>query len=111
MITIIGIMNPTSEIQEEPTYELCENMDCERYPDDEDFDKENEEEYEPSGQWLKCNLCDGYFNDDGMGDILFIQEEPNNQKAQCDLCGKDDDIVQMKGTGECLCGNGCDEDE
>jgi len=103
-------MNPTSETNDETTYTLCENTDCERYPEDDDFDKENEEEYEPSGQWLKCNLCDGYFNDNGFNDILFIEEEPNNQKGGCDLCGKDDDIVQMKGTGEYLCGNGCDED-
>ena len=106
----IIIMNPSSETKDEPTYKLCENTDCERYPDDEDIDKENEEEYEPSGQWLKCNLCDGYFNDNGFNDILFIEEEPNNQKGGCDLCGKEDDIVQMKGSGEYLCGNGCDED-
>ena len=104
------IMNITIEIPEEPTYTLCENTDCERYPDDEDFDKENEEEYEPSGQWLKCCLCDGYFDDNGFNDILFIEEEPNNQKGGCDLCGKEDDIVQMKGSGEYLCGDGCDED-
>jgi hypothetical protein len=114
MITIlllVNIMNPSSETQDEPTYTLCENTDCERYPDDEDFDKENEEEYQPSGQWLKCNLCDGYFDDNGFNDLLFISEEPNKKEAQCDLCGKCGDIVQMKGTGEYLCGNGCDEDE
>jgi len=54
---------------------------------------------------------DGYFNDDGMGDILFVQEEPNNEEAECNLCGKTEDIVQMKGTGQFLCGNACDEDE
>ena len=107
----IIIMNPSSETKDEPTYKLCKNTDCERYPDDEDFDKENEEDYEPRGQWLKCNLCDGYFDDNGFNDILFIEEEPNNQKGGCDLCGKEDDIVQMKGTGEYLCGNGCDEDD
>ena len=46
-----------------------------------------------------------------IGDILFIEEPPNNKIAQCDLCGKDNDIVQMKGTGQFLCGNACDEDE
>lgn len=110
ILLVIIRMNPSSEPQQKPTYKLCKNTDCERYPDDEDFDKENEEEYEPSGQWLKCNLCDGYFNDNGFNDILFIEEEPNNQKGGCDLCGKEDDIVQMKGSGEYLCGDGCDED-
>jgi len=46
-----------------------------------------------------------------MGDILFVQEEPNNEEAECNLCGKTEDIVQMKGTGQFLCGNACDEDE
>ena len=54
---------------------------------------------------------DGYFNDDGMGDILFVQEEPNNQEAECDLCGKTENIVQMKGSGQFLCESACDEDE
>ena len=89
---------------------LCENMDCERYPPDWDFDEDTEETYQED-QWQKCGLCDGYFNDDGMSDILFVQEEPNNQEAECDLCGKTKDIVQMKGTGEYLCGNACDEDD
>jgi hypothetical protein len=89
---------------------LCVNMDCERYPPDWDFEVDTEETYEV-GQWQKCCLCDGYFNDDGLGDILFIEEPPNNKTGECDLCGKDDDIVQMKGTGQFLCGNGCDEDE
>lgn len=95
-------------VNTETTHTLCENTDCERYPDDEDFDKDNEEEYEGNGEWKKCALCDGYFVDDGFNDLLFISEEPNKKEAQCDLCGKDGDIVQMKGTGEYLCGNGCD---
>ena len=57
---------------------LCENMDCERYPPDWDFEEDTEETYQED-QWKKCCLCDGYFNDDGMGDILFVQEEPKNQ--------------------------------
>ena len=44
-------------------------------------------------------------------DILFIEEPPNNKIAQCDLCGKDNDIVQMKGSGQFLCGNACDEED
>jgi hypothetical protein len=90
---------------------LCENIDCERYPPDWDFEEDTEENYEDGQQWVKCCLCDGYFNDDGMGDILFVQEEPNNQEAGCSLCGKSEDIVQMKGTGQYLCGNACDEEE
>ena len=89
---------------------LCVNMDCEQYPSDWDSEEDTEDTYQ-QGQWKKCCLCDGYFYDDGMGDILYIQEEPNNKEAECDLCGKTKDIVQMKGTGEYLCGNACDEDE
>ena len=89
---------------------LCVNMDCEQYPSDWDSEEDTEETYQ-EGQWKKCCLCDGYFYDDGMGDILYVQEEPNNQEAQCDLCGKTEDIVQMKGTGQYLCGNACDESD
>ena len=107
--------NTVSEITEElnqnkKTVKLCENMDCEQYPPDWDYEEDTEDTYQ-QGQWKKCCLCDGYFDDDGMGDILYVQEEPNNQEAECDLCGKTEDIVQMKGCGQYLCGNGCDEDE
>ena len=91
-------------------HQLCVNMDCEQYPPDWDFEEDTEETYQED-QWKKCCLCDGYFNDDGMGDILYVEEEPNNQKGECRLCGKDDDIIQMKGSGEYLCGDGCDGDE
>ena len=90
--------------------QLCVNMDCERYPPDWDFEEDTEETYQED-QWKKCCLCDGYFNDDGMGDILYVQEEPNNQEAECSLCGKSDDVVQMKGCGQYLCGNACDESD
>ena len=90
---------------------LCVNMDCVRYPPDWDFEGGDTEETYQEDQWKKCCLCDGYFNDDGMGDILYIQEAPNNQEAECDLCGKTEDIVQMKGSGQYLCGNACDEEE
>ena len=96
--------------KEEEVVELCENMDCERYPPDWDFEEDTEETYQED-QWKKCCLCDGYFNDDGMGDILYIQEEPNNKEAECSLCGKTDNIVQMKGCGQYLCGDACDEEE
>ena len=94
---------------EEPI-QLCENMDCERFPPDWDFEEDTEETYEED-QWKKCCLCDGYFDDNGMGDILYVQEEPNKQEAECSLCGKSEDIVQMKGCGQYLCGNACDEEE
>tara|TARA_Y100000991_G_scaffold185412_1_gene149551 strand:- start:1212 stop:2114 length:903 start_codon:yes stop_codon:yes gene_type:complete len=94
----------------EENNQLCENMDCRRFPPDWDFDKDTEESYE-EGQWQKCSLCIGYFNDDGVGDILFIEEEPNNQSAECDLCGKTKNIVQMKGTGQYICQNACDESD
>lgn len=96
---------------ESVTIRLCKNMDCQRYPDDWDSEEDTEETYQ-EGQWKKCCLCDGYFDDDGMGDILYVQEEPNNQEdVACNLCGKSEDIVQMKGCGQYLCGNACDEDE
>ena len=97
-------------IDNEENIKLCENMDCERFPPDWDFEEDTEDTYQ-EGQWKKCVLCDGYFDDDGIGDILFVQEEPNNQEAQCQLCGKTNNIVQMKGTGEYLCENACDESE
>ena len=98
-----------SKDNEEPV-KLCENMDCVRYPPDWDAEKDTEETYQED-PWLKCNQCDGYYNNDGGEDILYVQEEPNNQEAECDLCGKTKDIVQMKGTGQYLCGNACDESD
>lgn len=89
---------------------LCENVECERYPPDWDFEEDTEDTYQ-EGQWKKCRLCDGYFDDDGFSDILFVQEEPYNQEAECDLCGKTKDIVQMKGTGQYLCEAACDESD
>lgn len=101
------VLDKTDENEE---VKLCENIDCERYPPDWDFEEDTEETYQ-QGQWAKCSLCPGYFNDDGLGDVLFIEEEPNNQESECDLCGKTQNIVQMKGTGQYLCGNACDEEE
>lgn len=96
--------------KKERNAKLCVNMDCERFPPDWNFEEDTEETYQ-ADEWQKCCLCDGYFNDDGLGDILYIEEEPNNKTAYCSLCGKDNNIVQMKGTGQFLCGNACDEDE
>ena len=92
------------------TVKLCENMDCQKFPYDWDFEKDTEETYQED-QWKKCGQCVGYYDDDGMCDILFVQEEPNNQEAECSLCGKTKDIVQMKGSGQYLCGNACDESD
>ena len=94
----------------EEEIKLCRNMDCIRFPPDWDEEEDTEETYQ-EGQWKKCCLCDGYFDDDGLGDILFIEEEPNNSRASCNLCGKDKNIVQMKGTGQYICEAACDEDE
>ena len=102
--------NVQEKEKEEEVVELCENMDCERYPPDWDFESDTPETYE-EGQWVKCAICPGYFNDDGLGDILFIEEAPNNRGGGCDLCGKTDNIVQMKGSGQYLCGDACDEEE
>ena len=100
------------EKDKEKEPKLCVNMDCERYPPDWNFEEDTEENYQDQdGQWVKCSLCDGYFNDDGLSDILFIEEEPNNKTAECDLCGKENNIVQMKRTGQFICKNACDEDE
>ena len=89
---------------------LCQNMSCKQFPPDWNHEKDTEETY-VEDEWRKCILCPGYFIDDGIGDILFIEEEPHNQSAECDLCGKDKNIVQMKDTGQYLCGNGCDESD
>ena len=73
---------------------LCKNTDCISNKSD---------DYE------KCSICDGYYIDDGLNDILFIEEFPNNKKHSCDLCKKDKNIVQMKSTGQYICQNACDE--
>ena len=86
----------------EDAIKLCENTDCERYPPDWDDEEDTESTYQ-EGQYKKCCLCAGYYDDDGFCDILFVQEEPNNQEAGCDLCGKENNIVQMKGSGQYLC--------
>jgi len=76
---------------------LCKNEDCSPVMDDTYTEK--------------CNICSGYYADDGLNDILFIEEKPNNKRAICDLCKKTINIVQMKGTGQYICQNSCDEDD
>lgn len=100
----------------EEEYTLCKNMDCERFPPDWDEKEDTIDNYQEGqwgqwGQWKKCSICVGYYNDDGLCDILFIEEEPNNYIHSCDLCGKTKNIVQMKDTGQYICGNACDESE
>jgi len=102
-------METSSEVQDKPTYRLCKNTDCERYPDDEDFDKDNEADYnKPRGEWRKCKICDGYFTIKDMNYILlFIEEEPNNRRAQCHLCGNGYGVSQNKITGKYICNDSC----
>lgn len=76
---------------------ICKNTDC--------FINEDDEHNE------KCSICPGYYADDGLNDILFIEEAPNNRNASCDLCKKTNDIVQMKGTGQYICQNACDDED
>lgn len=75
---------------------LCKNTDCIAEKSD-----ENE----------KCGICDGYYIDDGLNDILFIEEKPNNRRHSCDICKKDKNIVQMKNNGQYICQNACDDSE
>jgi hypothetical protein len=76
---------------------LCRNEDCVAVQDDEFTEK--------------CSICLGYYADDGLNDILFIEESPNNQRGTCDLCKETTNIVQMKSTGQFICQNACDEEE
>ena len=79
---------------------LCRNTDCK---------KEEDDEYD-----TKCQVCDGYFADDGLNDIIFLCEGPNLtlKRYACHLCGNQGNkhaIVRMKGTGEYTCEVACDE--
>ena len=70
---------------------LCKNQDCSEEPSD--------------SSSIKCTLCDGYFQDDGLNDIYFLSE--NGETGECSLCGKSKDICVMKSTGQQLCTSGC----
>ena len=95
------------EEEDDPAGWTCKNQDCSAVKTDE-YDK-------------KCQICDGYFMDDGLNDILFIDEEPNRKHTQkkgtgCHLCGyADEGVVRLKKTGEYICQDACpdsdDEDE
>ena len=56
----------------------------------------------------KCVLCDGYFADNGLNDIYFLEE--NGEAGTCSLCGKDENVCIMKCSGQCICVNACDAD-
>ena len=89
---------------------LCKNTDCLQYPPDWNYGRNTDDNY-PYGQWQKCKICDGYFNDDGFGDLLFIEEPPNNFNHDCEICGKKTNIVQMKSSGQYICASACDESD
>ena len=56
----------------------------------------------------KCKLCDGFFIDDGLNNIYFLEE---NGDSSCSLCGKTTNICIMKGSGQSICINACNEDD
>ena len=56
----------------------------------------------------KCVLCDGYFADNGVNDIYFLEE--NDESGTCSLCGKEENVCIMKSSGQCICVNACDEE-
>jgi hypothetical protein len=80
-------------INQNKKIKLCKNEDCTEKPTDESE---------------KCQLCDGYFIDDGLNDIYFLEE--NGESGSCSLCGKTENICIMKGSGQEICINACDED-
>ena len=76
---------------------LCVNMDCERYPPDWDFEEDTEDTYQV-GQWQKCCLCDGYFDDDGLGDILFIESTISKGKGTLNMTGNLGKVMKESAT-------------
>ena len=59
----------------------------------------------------KCKICYGYYEDNGINDILFLNfwDKHENFCGVCNMYSKN--LVQMKSTGEYLCKNGCDESD
>ena len=75
---------------------LCKSTPCQLIKDEE---------------WnMKCSMCDGYYKDDGLHDILDVNDDENRS---CKLCGNSsiDNLVIMKGTGSCVCARACEADE
>ena len=73
---------------------LCKNENCSPIKNDQSTEK--------------CVLCDGYFADDGLNDIYFLEE--NNECGECSLCGKAENICIMKGNGQFICTSACYEE-
>ena len=65
---------------ENKEHKLCVNMDCERYPPDCDFDRK-------LSRWTmgKMYLCDGYYNNDGLG-IFYSYKKSQIIKKQNVVC-------------------------
>jgi hypothetical protein len=83
------------EEEEEPVTTLCKNQDCSPVKDAKFTEK--------------CSICSGHFADDGLNDVYFLNE--NGGVGSCNLCKKTENVCIMKGTGQYVCINACDEEE
>ena len=83
------------EKEEEEDKSLCKNQDCSPIHDTKFTEK--------------CSICSGYFEDNGVNDIYFLSE--NGGVGSCNLCKKTQNVCIMKGTGQYVCVNACDEEE
>ena len=83
------------EEEEEEVTTLCKNQDCSPVKDAKFTEK--------------CSICSGYFADDGLNDVYFLNE--NGGVGSCDLCKKTENVCIMKGAGQYVCINACDEEE
>ena len=81
---------------EKEDIKLCHNQDCTEKPIHNMLSE-------------KCKICDGYFVDEGLNDIYYLEE--NGEKGCCELCGKTTNICIMKGSGQEICINACDESD
>jgi DNA ligase (NAD+) len=73
---------------------------------------------EETGETEKCTVCDGWFADDGAGDILYLPMNTlgSNNWNYCSLCKKGNPtnvpfrkLCVMKMCNQVLCVSGCDE--
>jgi len=90
-----GAEEEEEEEEEEDVTALCKNQDCSPIKDAKFTEK--------------CSICSGYFADDGLNDVYFLNE--NGGVGSCNLCKKTENICIMKGTGQYVCVNACDEEE
>jgi hypothetical protein len=90
-----GAEEEEEEEEEDEVATLCKNQDCSPIKDAKFTEK--------------CSICSGYFADDGLNDVYFLNE--NGGVGSCNLCKKTENICIMKGTGQYVCVNACDEDE